>query len=95
MMKYIFTESQIKKIIKEEINADMNEMKISGIVTDFLDEIKEFEDIKGLVRSLNFKNWDAMISYVLDNDYKIFNEIRQEAYQYIKNYNTKNKKEQD
>ena len=93
MMKYIFTESQIKKIIKEEINADMNEMKISGIVTDFLDEIKEFEDIQGLVRSLNFKNWDAMISYVLDNDYDVFNEIRQEAYQYIKDYKTKNKKE--
>lgn len=95
MMKYIFTESQIKKIIKEEINADMNEMKISGIVTDFLDEIKEFEDIQGLVRSLNFKNWDAMISYVLDNDYDVFNEIRQEAYQYIKDYKTKNKKERD
>ena len=48
MRKYIFTESQIEKIINEQIETDMNEMKMSGIVTDFLDEIKEFEDLNGM-----------------------------------------------
>lgn len=88
-MKYIFTETQIKKIINEQINTDMNdmnEMKISGIVTDFLEEIKNFEDVDNLVRSLNFKNWKDMVSYILDNDYEVFNEIRNEAYDYIENY---------
>ncbi len=95
MIKYIFTESQIKKIINEEIKTGMNEMKMSGIVTDFLDEIKEFEDINGLVKSLKFKNWNAMVSYILDNDYEIFSEIRQEAYDYIKDYEGKKKKREE
>jgi hypothetical protein len=85
-MKYIFTESQIKKIINEEIDTDMNEIKISGIVTDFIDDIKNFEDSYKLVKSLNFRNFKDMVSYILDNDYEVFNEIRKEAYDYIEKY---------
>lgn len=95
MRKYIFTESQIEKIINEQIETDMNEMKMSGIVTDFLDEIKEFEDLNALVKSLKFKNWNAMISYIFDNDYDVFSEIRKEAFDYIKDYEAKKKKREE
>lgn len=90
MIKYVFTESQIKKIIEEQMKTkseDINEMKISGIVTDFLDEIKDFKDRDGLINKLGFENWNAMISYVLENDYTEFSKIRKESYDYINNYN--------
>ena len=36
-----------------------------------------------------------MISYIFDNDYDVFSEIRKEAFDYIKDYEAKKKKREE
>lgn len=78
MKKILITETQFKKIISE--------LKLSGIVAEFLDKISEFEDLEGMAKSMGFKNYMAMIEFIRDNGYSDFIEIERKAENYIQNY---------
>ena len=88
-MKYIFTESQLKKIVKSEVEtkSDIDELKLTGIVADFLDEISDFEDLEGMAKSMGFVKYGDMVDFIRTNGYRDFTLIRKEAYEYIQQYN--------
>jgi hypothetical protein len=69
MKKYIITETQLKKII--------NELSLSGIVEDFLNDIKETNgSIKYLSKLYPFDDMEGLKEYVLELTYNDFNELR-------------------
>jgi hypothetical protein len=69
MKKVIITETQLKKII--------NELSLSGIVDDFLNDIKETNgSIKYLSKLYPFDDMEGLEEYISELTYKDFDELR-------------------
>lgn len=91
-MKCIFSENQIKKIIKSYIKnkEPLTELKLSGVVSDFLNDISDFDDLDGMAKSMGFYNYSDMVNFLNENGYDDFSVIRKEAFNYIENHRKNN-----
>lgn len=98
-MNYIITENQLKKFISghiQENKKEIKELKLdSGIVKEFFDDIKDFEDLEGMAKSLDFPSYKALREFIANNHYPEFSEIRSEAKKYIKNHKNKSKEKKN
>jgi hypothetical protein len=69
MKKYIITESQLKNII--------NELSLSGIVEDFLNDVKKTNgSIKYLSKLYPFNDMKGLEKYISELPYNDFIELR-------------------
>lgn len=85
-MKVILTETQVKNLINKVTTKKEKEIKElsknSTGVEEFIDKVKE---TKGLLKHLGFDKIKDLEDYIIDNNYRDFNDLKTDARKFNSN----------